>query len=122
MGNCYKANTHLFLEMIENGIDAMLCHGIVVAPPLYNHMKPGTRFMHCWVEARSKEHGNTYHDVSDNVQGVPDYQWVSRAVFETQMSPRFVVKMSLPEVRWNIEKNEWYGEWDLHPEHRLVNR
>jgi len=122
MGNCYKANTHLFLDMIERGIDATLCHGILVAPARYNHMKTGTRFMHCWVEARSKEHGNTFHDASDNLEGVPEYQWIPREVFESQMSPRFVVKMSLFQVRHHIENNDRYGEWNLHPQHRLVNR
>ena len=122
MGNCYKANTHLFLEMIERGIDAILCHGIVVASPQYKHMKPGTRFMHCWVEARSEEHGETFHDNSDNLHGVGEYTWVPLNLFETLLKPRFVVKMTLPEVKYHIATNEWYGEWNLHPEHRLVNR
>ena len=122
MGNCYKANTHLFLEMAERGHDVKLCHGVVIAASYFKHMKPGTRFMHCWVEAQSKEHGSTVHDASDNIEGVPEYTWHTKEAFDSQMRPRFVIKMNLALVRWHIENEENYGDWNLHPEHRMVNR
>jgi len=99
-----------------------LCHGVVVAASYFKHMKPGTRFMHCWVEAQSKEHGSTVHDASNNVQDIAEYTWHTKEAFDIQMNPRFVVKMRLNEVRCHIVNNEWYGEWNLHPQHRLVNK
>ena len=122
MGNCYEANLRLFLDMTEAGEDVVLCHGIVVAPKYYEHMKPGRHFMHCWVEANSEEHGKTVHDYSDRVDGTPEYTWFVLETFEEHMNPRFVVRMGLEEVQYHIMTKEFYGAWDLHPEHKKCGR
>ena len=63
-GDCYKANFELFVELVNAGEEAYLCHGIVTAASYYKHMKPGTKFMHAWVEANHPEHGWKVGDAS----------------------------------------------------------
>ena len=112
-GDCYSANFGLLREMIVAGEDAYLVHGIVQAADYYKHMKPGTLFMHCWVEARHPEHG---WKVGDNSLG--ELTFHPKKMFYDGMKPRAVVRMNIVEAQMHALRYKRYGGWNLHPEHK----
>lgn len=119
-GDCYIANFELFVQM-KNAADlgdkgeVFLCHGILTAPDFYEHMKPGTRFMHAWVEHEHEEYGMTMHDAS-----LGKYSWHTKDVFYGQMKPKSVYRMKKNEANYHLSRTGKIGRWDLLPEHRRV--
>lgn len=119
-GDCYIANYHLQGMMQESSIarakgEVFLCHGILTAPDFYVHMKPGTQFMHAWVEHKHDEHGWTMHDAS-----LGEYTWHTKKVFYEQMKPRAVYRMTRTEAKYHVARTGKIGRWDLFPDHRGI--
>ncbi len=119
-GDCYPANCELFFAMKKSADsrlagEVFLCHGILTAPDFYVHMKPGTRFLHAWVEHKHEEHGWTMHDAS-----LGEYSWHLKKDFYGQMEPDFVHRMKEDEVNYHIRRTGKIGRWDLHHEHKKV--
>ena len=113
-GDCYKANYLLFQEMDDLKLNVKLCHGILIAPSWYQHMKEGTRFLHCWVECERDSY-TTVHDAS-----LGEYSWHSKEMFYEQMKPIATYRMSRVEAEYHGRRTGNYGGWGLLPEHRGV--
>ena len=111
-GDCYKANFELFVELVNAGEEAYLCHGIVTAAPYYKHMKPGTKFMHAWVEANHPEHGWKVGDAS-----LGDLSFHPRKMWREGMKPSAVHRMNASEASFHANRTGNYGGWSLHPSH-----
>jgi len=119
-GDCYIANYFLQGDMQKSSDarakgEVFLCHGILTAPDFYVHMKPGTKFMHSWVEHKHEEHGWTMHDAS-----LGDYSWHTKDVFYGQMKPKAVYRMTRQEAKYHVLRTGKIGRWDLLPEHRGI--
>lgn len=111
-GDCYKANFNLFLDLFEHGEVVYLCHGIVTAAPYFTHMKPGTKFMHAWVEANHPDHGWKVGDAS-----MGELTFHPKKMFYGTMKPEAVVRMDARQVKFHSERTGNYGGWSLHPAH-----
>jgi len=111
-GDCYEANFNLMLQLDADDIECVLCHGILTAAPFYQHMKPGTQFLHAWVEAKHPKMGWT---IADNSLG--ELTFNTSDMFYDVMTPKAVVKMLPKQAAFHAARWQRYSQWFLHPAH-----
>lgn len=120
-GDCYEANFRLMQAMHDDDIQCELVHGVVVAPDFYEHMDPGTEFMHCWVEAKHVVHGWIVCDAS-LCAGTPEpFTRHDMDLFYNKMKPYAVVKMKPSLASMMAQRHRGYCRWNLHPAHHRGN-